>query len=81
MHIKDQKIPIKVQRVRDVRNNKELSLNAYERFQKPKEVDEAVGCEGYYMVKYEELSGVFSYNTGGILVEFLYGIQKIHKSQ
>jgi len=77
VYIKDQKIPIKVQRVRDVRNSKEISLNTYERFQKPRRVV----AKGITRVKHEELSGVFRSDTGGILVEFLYGIQKIHKSQ
>ena len=59
VYIKDQKIPIKVQRVRDVRNNKELSLNAYERFQKPKEVDEGLlrrVLHGLSMRNYRECS-------------------------
>lgn len=42
LYVKDQKLPIKVQRVRDVRNNKELSLSAYERFQQPTQVDEGL---------------------------------------
>ena len=42
VYIKDQKIPIKVQRVRDVRNNKEKCLSTYERLQKPREVDEGL---------------------------------------
>ncbi|HHT9159764.1 MAG TPA: hypothetical protein ACFYEH_07870 [Candidatus Brocadiaceae bacterium] len=40
VYIKDQKIPLKVQRVRDVRNNKEISLNTYEWFKQPREVAE-----------------------------------------
>ena len=59
MYIKDQKIPIKVQRVRDVRNNKEIGLNTYERFQKPKEVDEGLlrrVLHGLSMRNYRECS-------------------------
>src|SRR3990170_128725 len=59
VYIKDQKIPIKVQRVRDVRNNKEISLNTYERFQKPKEVDEGLlrrVLHGLSMRNYRECS-------------------------
>lgn len=41
VYIKDQRIPIIVQRVRDTINDKEVSLGNYERFQKPtKEADE-----------------------------------------
>lgn len=59
VYIKDQKIPIKVQRVRDVRNNKEICLNTYERFQKPKEVDEGLlrrVLHGLSMRNYRECS-------------------------
>jgi transposase-like protein len=42
VYVKDQKLPIKVQRVRDVTNNRELSLSAYERFQQPTQVDEGL---------------------------------------
>ena len=42
MYIKDQRIPIQVQRVRDTRNNKEVSLNTYGRFQEPSKVDEGL---------------------------------------
>ena len=64
-----------------MRNNKEIGLNTYERFQKPKEVDEEVVAKSVSWVKHEELSRVFRSNPGGILVEFLYGIQKIRKTQ
>ena len=40
VYIKDQKIPLKVQRVRGVRNNKEIGLNTYEWFKQPREVAE-----------------------------------------
>lgn len=42
VYVKDQKLPIKVQRVRDVTNNRELSLSAYERFQRPTQIDEGL---------------------------------------
>lgn len=42
VYVKDQKLPIKVQRVRDVTNNRELSLSAYERFQQPTQIDEGL---------------------------------------
>jgi len=37
IYIHDQRIPIMVPRVRDTRNNKEVPLSAYERFQEPTE--------------------------------------------
>lgn len=42
VYVKDQKLPIKVQRVRDVTNNRELSLSVYERFQQPTQIDEGL---------------------------------------
>lgn len=42
VYIKDQRIPIQVQRVRDTRSNKEVSLNTYGRFQEPSTVDEGL---------------------------------------
>lgn len=42
VYIKDQKLPIKVQRVRDVRKNREMSLSTYESFQRPTQVDEGL---------------------------------------
>lgn len=59
VYIKDQKIPIKVQRVRDVRNNKETILNTYERFQEPREVSEVLlkrVLHGLSMRNYRECS-------------------------
>ncbi len=40
VYIKDQKVPIMYQRVRDTINNKEVPLSVYERFQEPKDLDE-----------------------------------------
>lgn len=42
VYVKDQKLPIKVQRVRDMGNNRELSLSTYERFQQPAQIDEGL---------------------------------------
>ena len=59
VYIKDQKIPIKVQRVRDVRNNKEKCLSTYERLQKPREADEGLFrriLHGISMRNYRECS-------------------------
>ncbi len=59
VYIKDQKIPIMVQRVRDVGNNKEMRLDMYERFQRPKEVDDVLlrrVLHGLSMRNYRECS-------------------------
>ena len=42
VYIKDQRIPITLQRVRDTIGNREVSLSAYERFQHPSRVDEGL---------------------------------------
>jgi transposase-like protein len=42
VYVKDQKVPIIVPRVRDTINGKEVSLNNYERFQQPSNVDEGL---------------------------------------
>jgi putative transposase len=42
VHIKDQKIPIMVQRVRDTVNSREVPLRVYEKFQQPWKGDEGV---------------------------------------
>ncbi len=42
VYVKDQKIPIIVQRVRDTIKDKEVSLSAYEKFQQPTNVDEGL---------------------------------------
>jgi transposase-like protein len=42
VYIKDQRVPIMVQRVRDTVNNREVELPAYERFQRPSDGDEGV---------------------------------------
>src|SRR3990170_5790634 len=42
VYVKDQKLPIKVQRVRDMENNKEAPLNTYESFQAPRQMDEGL---------------------------------------
>jgi transposase-like protein len=42
VYIKDQRLPIVYQRVRDTRNNREVPLSTYERFQEPRDVDEAL---------------------------------------
>lgn len=59
VYIQDQKIPIMVQRVRDVGNNKEMSLDTYERFQRPREVDDVLlrrVLHGLSMRNYRECS-------------------------
>ena len=40
VYIKDQRIPMMVQRVRDTVNNREVELPAYERFRRPSDDDE-----------------------------------------
>jgi putative transposase len=42
VYVRDQKLPIKVQRVRDIENNKEAPLNTYESFQAPRQMDEGL---------------------------------------
>lgn len=42
VYVRDQKLPIKVQRVRDMENNKEAPLSTYESFQSPRQVDEGL---------------------------------------
>jgi len=42
VYVKDQKIPIILQRVRDTINDKEVPLSAYEKFQQPTNVDEGL---------------------------------------
>lgn len=42
VYIKDQRIPVMVQRVRDTRNNREVTPSAYERLQRPSDDDEGV---------------------------------------
>ena len=42
VYIKDQRVPIMVQRVRDTVNNREVELSAYERLQRPSDDDEGV---------------------------------------
>lgn len=42
VYVGDQRLPIVFQRVRDKRNNKEVPLSSYERFQEPREVDEGL---------------------------------------
>jgi transposase-like protein len=42
VYVLDQKLPIKVQRVRDMENNKEAPLGTYESFQSPRQVDEGL---------------------------------------
>jgi putative transposase len=42
VYIKDQKAPVIYQRVRDTINNREIPLSVYERFQRPKDLDEGL---------------------------------------
>jgi hypothetical protein len=42
VYIKDQRIPITLQRVRDTIGNREVPLSAYERFQQPLSLDEGL---------------------------------------
>jgi putative transposase len=42
VYIKDQKVPVIYQRVRDTINNREVPLSVYERFQRPKDLDEGL---------------------------------------
>lgn len=42
VYIKDQRIPITLQRVRDTINNREVPLSTYERFQEPSRLDEGL---------------------------------------
>lgn len=42
VYVGDQRLPIIYQRVRDTRNNKEVSLGSYESFQEPRDLDEAL---------------------------------------
>jgi len=42
VYVKDQKVPIIVQRIRDTINDKEVALSTYERFQQPTNVDEGL---------------------------------------
>ncbi len=42
VYVKDQKIPIMVQRVRDTINDNEVSLRSYEKFQQPTNLDEGL---------------------------------------
>jgi len=42
VYVKDQKIPIMVQRVRDTLNDKEVPLKTYEKFQQPTNLDEGL---------------------------------------
>lgn len=42
VYVKDQKIPIMVQRVRDTINDKEVPLRTYEKFQQPTNLDEGL---------------------------------------
>ena len=42
VYVKDQKIPIMVQRVRDTINDNEISLRSYEKFQQPTNLDEGL---------------------------------------
>lgn len=42
VYIKDQRLPVVYQRVRDTRSNKEVPLISYERFQAPRDLDEAL---------------------------------------
>ena len=58
VYVKDQKIPIIVQRVRDTINDKEVPLSAYERFQQPTNVDEGLFKRVLHGAKLQELQGV-----------------------
>ncbi|MEK7851435.1 MAG: transposase, partial [Deltaproteobacteria bacterium] len=42
VYIKDQRIPITLQRIRDTIGNREVSLSTYERFQQPSRLDEGL---------------------------------------
>jgi len=42
VYLSDQKVPIKVPRVRDVAANEEISLDVYHQFQHPKDMDESL---------------------------------------
>jgi len=42
VYIKDQRIPITLQRIRDTIGNREVSLSTYERFQQPSSLDEGL---------------------------------------
>ena len=78
VYVKDQRLPIIYQRVRDTRNNKEVSLNSYESFQEPKDMDEGLlrrvlhglSCRNYSECA-EAVPGAFSLSPSTVSRRFI----------
>lgn len=75
VYLQDQKVPLKVQRVRDKENNSEVSLSTYQRLQQPYKSDDRVFkmlLNGLSMHRYEESAA---------LVPEVFGLSKSQLSE
>lgn len=81
VYVKDQKIPIMIQSVRDTINNREKSLSTYEKFQQPTQVDEGLllrVLHGLSMRNYKEcaeaIPGVLSLSSSTVSRRYIRAV-------